>query len=229
MGYKIITVGPLHDYSTKFSSYESLVNYLSKFNDNPRFGCNVILDNADKGDNELRKVILTDCNNIKRVELVPCSFNYRIVNAAGKNIYSDQLVSDVLSHVYVRKKAYSRWARRYLIKTPFKYRYDPVPNVHKLSGGHYYRVFSHVRDLRLAADPEIEGLIRPARNTRNLPNPYDLEKVRDYQKNWKSQGKYRKQWEHNLFGRGNIDTVKVFNKRHQNNDDSLDEIEEDIA
>ena len=230
MRYKIVTTG-LSSMVSSFTSYESLVNYLSMFN-NKIFrstGCNEILDNADNGKNELKRIIIADCNNVKRVEFVPYSFRYKIVDQSGRNVYSDQLISDVLSHVYIRPKIRGRWTRRYMTKTKFKFRYDPVPNVHKLSGGHYYRAFSHLRDLRSAADPEISCLIRPSRNLRNLPNPYDLERVRDYQRNWKSQGKYRKQWEHNLYGRNNMDTVKGFNKRHLDYDEYSILMDEDIA
>lgn len=229
MRYKIITVNPLRNFSSIFANYESLVNYLSIFNNSPRFGCNKILDYADRGRNELREITIVDCNNVERKELVPYDFKYKIIDEVGRNVYSDQLVIDVLSHTHVRTKTHCAWARRYATKNHFKYRYDPVPNVHKPSGGHYYRAFSHVRDLKLASDPDISDFIRPSRNIRNLPNPYDLEKTRCIQKNWKSQGKYKKQWEHNIYGRSNIDTIKGFDKRHLDNMEDCIMMDEDIA
>ena len=113
----------------------------------------------------------------------------------------------------------------------FKYRCDPVPNVHKRSHGHYYRNFSYAREMRLVSDPDISKLVRPSRNIKNLPTPWDLEKVRCIEKNWKSQGKYKRQWEHNISNK-HMDTISNYNKRSNSTHYMVEEdsmMDEDIA
>ena len=218
MAYTVISRMYGRTFVSKKESYDRLVNFLSSRNGSEYKYGNAILAEARKNDeNELITIKITDCDGNTREVEVPKTYKYEIRDSHGKIVFNQKLIDDVVNHKYVWR--YKNKYRKY--KSAYKgvrFRVDPVPFVHHIGGGGYYRNISYGQAKRLAADPETAKFNRPSRNLRNLPDVYDLEPVRDCERNWKSQGKCRKQWEHRLNSKKSATyVVKGFNKRANSN------------
>lgn len=75
----------------------------------------------------------------------------------------------------------------------FKYRYDPVPNVHKYSNFSSYRKANTLQERKKYF--EYKEFVRAKRNFKNLPNSWsDLYRSDMINDNWKTSKKKKKQW-----------------------------------
>lgn len=88
-----------------------------------------------------------------------------------------------------------------LVAHPFRYRFDPVPGIHKTLGtwfGCYYKIPRVMNEKRQWFASE--GYGRWKRNPLNLPNPYDdwPRADRRYDKSWKKSKKVTRQYMKNI-------------------------------
>lgn len=198
MVFNLIYHGNIRDSVTKFYDYENLVNYLSRYNCSD--GTNWILDLIRDGIEDFtykRDVYITP-NGTVGTRIIRRIKPYELLGKHGVNMMNDQLRLDVLNHAYFSKKREaSKKRRRYEDKANRSvFRRGPVNNIRKWrGGGGYYRMYRCYGALRDAADPENKEFIRKSRSISNLPDSWSDERYRDSERNWKSQGRYHKQWE----------------------------------
>ena len=186
---------------SKFSNYNDLVNFLSNYNS--PFG-NDFLNKVKRNPSDDAVVIdyKFDCRDGIWGRYAFETKRYcEILDEHGNNAYNDKLVFDVINHThnyyeYSRTKHITEEIAYNKKASIVKFRYDPIKGTGKTCAGcSPYRRISYVQAKKLAADPDAEDLIRASRNLSNLPDSWDLEPVRCYQRSWKVQGKNRKQWE----------------------------------
>ena len=95
------------------------------------------------------------------------------------------------------------WRKGYTsrVAIPFRYRFDPVPGVHK-SGRSYFRLWfktpKHMNEKRQWFCSESYG--RWKRSPKNLQDPWNDHRRADryFDKSWKKSRKVKRQWSKNL-------------------------------
>ncbi len=162
---------------------------------------------------------------IGREKVLEFSFyRYKPVYYIGRidedtNIISRVEVRDIIDDVLKklekinekREKLAKRqsWIRG--LRHNYRFRYDSVPGVHKISRyGNWYRMPKLQRIRRLAEIEEYKQFVRPSERYKNLPTWDD--RARHMDKSWKSSYKIRKQWQKHLSNK--IYVVKQDDKRN---------------
>ena len=120
---------------------------------------------------------------------------YAFLDPNNRIIDVREYMNDIikLSSTKINHKYYShKWKRYY---KSVRYRYDSIPGIHK---NHYHRncFYRHpnvMNEKRQASIVEYKDYIKPASRVSNLPDAWD-DKIRHFDKSWKSQSKKRKQW-----------------------------------
>lgn len=80
------------------------------------------------------------------------------------------------------------------LRTPYRFRIDPVPNTRKPKNGHYYRRIRTTQERRKLQDALEQGVhVRGNRKLKMLPSSWNAEKPVHTTRSWKEQKK-RKQW-----------------------------------
>lgn len=140
--------------------------------------------------------------------------DHRIITPYGTVIWNNGIKRDIINITLNNRdttEIYESWRKWYRstftkrkytgryaylnFKNNYKYRKDPVPNIHHPRGYKVYHGISVMNEKRHAADPDNTKFYRGSRGV-NLPNVYDTEPMRDWRNTgWKRQGpRMRKQW-----------------------------------
>ena len=201
----------------KFDCYFDLLNYISSFSHYTISGYrNYFLEHVGGNDKDL---MLDLGSNPPEYIRRP----YRIQNESGANLYCKSLIYDVKKHSYNQYIAKARIEKSYLDNQSKSYKYRSKSKRGKFRDGPWptighkfcYRWFRRIRttnERRHYYDDNVASLTRASRG-KNLPDTWD-EITRDYHdKGWKSQCKYKHQWEHRLNPHNKrIDTIKCADK-----------------
>lgn len=239
-----------------FDNYIELVNWLSKFNVHRGFRgeYNSFLrrvGNTDKDCYRHEEFIRNGKYFTIGTRVYSCydkivEYNQRdcrIVNEDGISVYDHNLINDVMRHEY-DEKIFKAWAKKRASKQKKRvnrfiipdsaypvFRRGPVPYTGCHHGYHGFRRISTMNEIRQTCNPESEPFNRASR-AYNLPTSWD-DIDRDWRDSgWKSQGKNKHQWEHNVkekikhkMGKCTF-VVKGYNKRNYGLEIDIDEVEE---
>jgi len=88
-----------------------------------------------------------------------------------------------------------------MVAVPFRYRFEPVPGIHKSSGSYFKAWYKKPRTINEKRQWfNSEGYGRAKRSPLNLPDPYnDYHRAdRYYDTSWKKTRKVYRQWQKNL-------------------------------
>lgn len=196
-------------YVRTFMSYEQLIEYIVRYQNYPPlrtyYHAEVQYENRfyrDCATCENDQKVVTE--RIKTEDYYGLHFEYVnriyiIYDSYGRIINPVDLYSDVLNLLKHPNKSnnLSYWDKE-LKRLNIRYRIDPVPTTGKKRyRSRYYRKFAIHNEIKSNSDVEIKEFVRPRRNPNGLISIYGIfdYPVRKNEKNWKSQGKKKHQWE----------------------------------
>ena len=192
-----------------FNTLAQLINWLSQFNE--RYGtevANSILENTrvSAGDTKIVWGYPIKGSISQRV-VYRAPREFLIVDENDHSLYCNSFIQKVHTWVY-SDSIHKEWKRDF----PHKYRWSywsipdnakpefrrgPVHHVHKMRGGCYCKSIKTFNEVKHTSSPEMRSYNRGSRGE-NLPDPWDYERARGTQDNWKAQGKHEHQWEHSV-------------------------------
>lgn len=139
----------------------------------------------------------------KGIESFPLTI-YKFYDATMREIQPSWYAAEAFE-IFLKQREYflrpasEKYCKRRTSIYSFEFRKDPVPHTGGHHCGHYYRHFSMARQNQIMrSDPTFIKECGKERGSKSDYDPWIMEKIRHRDKNWKSFGKYRHQWEKHL-------------------------------
>lgn len=216
-----------------FEKREYLINYLAGHNRTDGYVYyNSILDLVGVNDGDTYstreyKYIGDELKIIYNKENRP----YRIYDCNNISMYNKDFINEVLESEY-SLDIHNEWVRssynkKNKVNIRAEFRKDPVPCRRGKRKRRCLRRMRTYQEIRETSYKEVEGFTRKSRG-KKLPTVWD-DMVRHIEKNWKSQGKYKKQWEKKQLQRDIRKYGRVYVIKEDKECEAYDDYLEDIV